>query len=153
MVLSKCILTTSDKFNYLRFFLKGDAASAIQELPSVLPIDPIALRKLYDLVVINIRELETPGTVGISDAVNTESKLSPVMKQLEETTSLRNGRYEVTLLWKEEVEVSDSRRISIRRPRKLLSRLSSKQGHLEVYDSTIRKYLELGPLKLLTGHP
>ncbi|KAH6924053.1 hypothetical protein HPB50_010846 [Hyalomma asiaticum] len=86
----------------------------------------------------------------ISDAVDNDSRLSPVLMKFEEIITLRDGTYEVMLPWKEEVELSDKKQVVIT---KLICRLSSKQGLLETYDKTIGAYLRAGHAEIVERPP
>lgn len=60
-------------------------------------------------------------SIAITDAANSESELSRVLKQFEQIICLMGGRYEVTLPWKEDVELSHNKQVAMKRLWKLLS--------------------------------
>ncbi|XP_037505495.1 uncharacterized protein LOC119381810 [Rhipicephalus sanguineus] len=83
-------------------------------------------------------ELES---ISISDTGNKEIEMSSTMQHFEETIEMRGDRYEVSLPWKTGFELCDNKEVATTRLKKLLSRLSSKDGLLQTYDATIRDYL------------
>nr|XP_037273329.1 uncharacterized protein LOC119165250 [Rhipicephalus microplus] len=75
------------------------------------------------------------------------------MVHFEKTTSLRNGRYEVALPWKDGFELANNKQVTVTRLDKLVNRLDSRKGLLETYDRTIKDYLRAGHAEVVSDVP
>lgn len=82
-------------------------------------------------------ELET---IGIKDPTNTSTQ-DQVLEDFEKNIRLVDGRYEVALPWKPEVDLPDNFEVAERRLSHLMRKLSLSPASVEAYDKAIRQYI------------
>lgn len=79
--------------------------------------------------------------------------MSTTMQHFEETIQLCGDRYEVSLPWKTGFQLCDNKEVVTTRLKKPLSRLSSKNGLLQLNDTTIRDCLLAGHAEVVKDTP
>lgn len=85
-------------------------------------------------------ELES---IGVSDLPETAAD-ERLMKEFSGNIKEVNGRYEIRLPWKNEVELADNRAVAERRFRQLTKRLVKAPSLLQEYDNEVRRLLAEG---------
>lgn len=121
---------------------KGILTSASTLMVCVLNTQTLAEDEMTSQLLKAFWELDA---MGISAKEATDDKLN-LCTYFEENIVKDGQRYEVAFPWKEDCTepLENNRDIAVSRLRSLLRRLSSKEGLLHRYDTTIRQYIKLG---------
>ncbi|XP_064463439.1 uncharacterized protein LOC135374405 [Ornithodoros turicata] len=89
--------------------------------------------------------------IGITDSKTELCDKGEVMQRLGESVKYENGRYEVSLPWKQNADkLADNKDMALSRLRSLTARLMKNQSLLQEYDTGIREYLKKGFAEVVT---